>query len=134
MTCSVPLRQLNLVKRNEDKPLCADQAGAPRTCLPPRTKLIEATVLRSAAGSIELTDKPCSEDHSSLPRSADLKRRKLDLLLPDRNSLLRSLLPDAVEANERRRLLAALPRRGCLTLGAVRRTSCRRRHRFRCDA
>ena len=48
--CSVPLRLLTLVKKNKAKPLRADQAGPPRTCLPPRTKLNEAAALWTAAG------------------------------------------------------------------------------------
>ena len=47
----MPLRKLTFVKRNEGKPLLADQAGLPRICLPPLTKLTEATALRTAAGS-----------------------------------------------------------------------------------
>ena len=47
---SVPPGQLTLVKKNEGKPLRADQAGLPRLCLPPRTKLNEAAALRTAAG------------------------------------------------------------------------------------
>ena len=50
-TCSVPLGLLPLLKKNEGKPLGADQAGLPRTCLPPRTKLNEAESLRTAAGT-----------------------------------------------------------------------------------
>ena len=49
-TCSVPPWQLTLVKKNEGIPLRADQAGAPRICLPPRTKMNEAVKLRAAAG------------------------------------------------------------------------------------
>ena len=51
MTCSVPLWQLNLVKKYEGKPLRADQASLPQICLPPRPKLNEAAVLRTAAGA-----------------------------------------------------------------------------------
>ena len=51
MTGSVPLGQLTLVKKNEGKPLRADQAGLPRLCLPLRTKQNEVTAMRTEAGS-----------------------------------------------------------------------------------
>ena len=128
----MPLGQLNLVKKYGGKPLRADQAGLPRICLPPRPKLNEAAVLRccgaaDGGGLQELTEEPCSEDHRRLPRSADLRRRKVDPFLHARSVPLRSVFPDAVQVNERRWLLAAMPRRGCLILGAARRTFCRRR-------
>ena len=88
--------------------------------------------LADGGGLQELTDKPCSEGHSCLPRSADLRRQNVDLLLHDRRALLRVVLPATVQVNERRRLLAAMPRCGCLILGAVRRTFCRRRHGVSC--
>ena len=47
----MPLGLLTLVKKNKGKPLRADQTGLPRICLPPWTKLNEATSLRTAAGS-----------------------------------------------------------------------------------
>ena len=126
---SVPPVLLTLENQNESNPLRADQADRTRSCLPPRTKLNEATALRRATGPQELTDKPCSGGHSCLPRSADLKLRKVELLLHERCTPLRSVfLSAAVQVNEWRRLLAAMPRRGCLILGAARRTFCRRRH------
>ena len=47
---SVPPVLLTLVKQKKGNPRRADQAGAPRSCLPPQTKLNEATALRTAAG------------------------------------------------------------------------------------
>ena len=38
------------MKKKEGKPLRADQAGLPRICLPPLTKLNEVAALRTAAG------------------------------------------------------------------------------------
>ena len=122
----MPLGQLTLVKRNEGKPLRADQAGLPRTCLPPRTKQNEAMALRTAAGSKNQLTIPAPKATAACREA--LRRRKVDLLLHDRRALLRLDLPAAVQFNERSRLLAAMARRGCLILGAARRTSCRRRH------
>ena len=48
--CSVPLVLLTLENQNQSSPLRADQAGPPRTCLPPLSKLNEAAALRTAAG------------------------------------------------------------------------------------
>ena len=76
----MPLRLLPLVKKNEGKPLGADQAGLPRTCLPPLTKLNEAA---DGGGPEELTDKPCSEGNGCLPRGADYRRPKTHLLPHD---------------------------------------------------
>ena len=47
---SVPPVLLTLENQNLSSPLRADQAGPPRSCLPPQTKLNEASALRTAAG------------------------------------------------------------------------------------
>ena len=48
---SVPPVLLTLEKQNKSSPLRADQAGPPRSCLPPQTKLNEAAALGTAAGA-----------------------------------------------------------------------------------
>ena len=127
----MPLGQLILVKKNEGKPLRADQRSH-ATNLPAAADQAERSHgAADGGGPQELTDRSCSEGYSCLPRSAELRRRKVDLLLHEQSVLLRSvLLSAAVQVSERRWLLAATPRRGCLMLGAARRTSCLRRHRL----
>ena len=44
------LGRVTLAKNKDCRPLCADQAGRPRTCLPPLTKLGDAAGQGAAVG------------------------------------------------------------------------------------